>query len=113
MTEFEAVWPDLVTHAREADFVRPFGWGDRLEPQYDAERDAIAFEDGRTDLIFRKNWKLAWSELQRNGELSVEKFSGAAGTHRAATALPFHADALGLPAERSERRIWLSAEYDE
>jgi hypothetical protein len=113
MPQFEAVWPDLVSHAREAEFVRPFGRGDRKEPQYVAERDAILFENGRTDLVHRKNWNRAWSELQRNGELSVAKFSGAAGTHRAATALPFLADALGLPADRSERRIWLSAAYDE
>ena len=113
MTEFEDVWPELMAHAKSAEFLRPFGRGDRTEPHYDEKREAIAFEDGGSDLIFRRNWERAWTELRRNGELSVEKFGGVAGTHRAALVLPFLADALDLPFERRERRIWLSAEYDE
>ena len=113
MTEFEDVWPDLARHADEARFVRPFGRGGRRELAYDAEREAVVFENDRTDLVFRKNWRRAWNELRRNGVLSVEKFGGATGTARAELALPFLADALDLPAERYEGRIRLSEEYDD
>lgn len=111
--DFEAVWPDLVAHARESEAVRPFGRGGRRTPDYDPEREAIVLEGDRTAVLFRRNWERAWDELLRNGELSVEKFAGVAGTRRAAVALPFLADALDLPADRYERRIWLSAEYEE
>ena len=113
MTEFEEVWPILARHAEETRFVRPFGRGGRRELAYDAKREAVVFENDRTDLVFRKNWRRAWDELRRNGVLSVEKFGGATGTARAELALPFLADALDLPAERYERKVWLSAEYDE
>ncbi|NHN49672.1 hypothetical protein G9464_19060 [Halostella sp. JP-L12] len=113
MTEFEEVWPELTGHAEEAQFVRPFGRGGRRELAYDADREAIVFENDRSDLIFRKNWRRAWGELRRNGVLSVEKFGGATGTARAELALPFLADALDLPADRYERRIRLTEEYDE
>ncbi|WP_135535421.1 hypothetical protein [Halostella pelagica] len=112
MAEFEEIWPDLVNHARTAEFVRPFDRGKRRELDYDAEREAVVFENGRTDLIFRKNWRRAWEELRRNGVLSVAKFSGAAGTARAELALPFLADALDLPADRDSRRIQLSERYE-
>ena len=113
VTEFDEVWPDLARHAEEARFVRPFGRGGRRELDYDTEREAVVFENNRTDLIFRKNWRRAWDEIRRNGVLSVEKFGGATGTVRAELALSFLVDALDLPAERYKGWIRLTEEYDE
>lgn len=107
MTDFNDVWPKLVQYAKENSAVYTFVRGSENRLDYDDVHDAIVLESDNPDIVPRETWKNAWEELRREGELTIASFKDATGTYRASASLPFLADALDLPRNPSDRRIWL------
>ena len=85
-----------------------FAFESQNRVEYDGDQDAIIFTSNEPDALPRELWQRAWERLNEEGELTKKQFKDATGTHRASVALPFLAEALNLPSDPAEQRMWLA-----